>query len=145
MNLTSPAFNEGEEIPKKYTKYGANKIPPLEFSGVPEDAMSLAMIVDDPDAPNGTFTHWLVANLDPDLEEIKEDAAPKNAIHGKNDYGEAAYGGPKPPSGTHRYFFKAFALDYVPDLSSGSSREEFEEAIDGHIEDEAILMGTYSH
>jgi Raf kinase inhibitor-like YbhB/YbcL family protein len=145
MEISSPAFADGGKIPDKYTKYGANLIPPLEFADLPENAMSLVLIVDDPDAPKGTFTHWLLFNVDPETEEIEEDAVPANALEGRNDYGEAAYGGPKPPSGEHRYFFKLYALNAMLSLKSGVSRDELEEAMENHLISEATLMGRYAH
>src|SRR5438132_8798139 len=122
MKITSPVFKDGEKIPKDYTRDGADKSPPLHLEQVPEKAKSLAVIVDDPDAPSGTFNHWLLFNLDPKTKQIKEDCVPVMATQGRNDYGEVGYGGPRPPSGEHRYFFKAFALDSVLPLSRGASR-----------------------
>ncbi|MCI0745910.1 MAG: YbhB/YbcL family Raf kinase inhibitor-like protein [Verrucomicrobia subdivision 3 bacterium] len=145
MNITSQAFTNGGKIPDKYTKYGDNRIPPVRFEDVPERARSLALIVDDPDAPSGTFNHWLLFNLDPRTREIKEDSVPVMATQGRNDYGEVAYGGPQPPSGEHRYFFKAYALDTVLPLTRGVSRQELEREMKDHILDSATLMGKYAH
>ena len=145
MRITSEAFTEGGKIPNKYTKYGENKIPPLHLDGIPDRARSLALIVDDPDAPSGTFNHWLLFNVDPHTKEIKEDCVPVMATQGRNDYGEVEYGGPKPPSGEHRYFFKAFALDTVLPLSRGVKRAELEREMKDHVLDSATLMGKYAH
>jgi Raf kinase inhibitor-like YbhB/YbcL family protein len=145
MQLTSQAFTEGGKIPDKYSKYGENKIPPLHIEGIPERARSLALIVDDPDAPSGTFNHWLLFNVDPHTRDIKEDSIPVMATQGRNDWGEVEYGGPRPPSGEHRYFFKAFALDTVLPLGRGVKRADLEREMKDHILDSATLMGKYAH
>src|SRR5262245_55790795 len=113
MNITSQAFTNGGKIPEKYTMYGENQIPPLHLENVPESARSLALVVDDPDAPNGNFNHWILFNMDPKTRDIRENSVPVMATQGRNDFGEVEYDGPKPPSGEHRYFFRAFALDTV--------------------------------
>ena len=100
--------------------------------------------MDDPDAPSGTFNHWLLFNMDPKIHDIREDSPPVMATQGKNDYGEVQYGGPKPPSGEHRYFFKAYALDAVLPLVRGVPRQELEQAMKGHVIEEASLMGKYA-
>ena len=145
MKVTSQAFTDGAKIPDKYTKHAENRIPPLHFEDVPEKARSLALIVDDPDAPNGTFNHWVVFNMDPKTRDIKEDSVPVMATQGRNDYGEVAYGGPRPPSGEHRYFFKAYALDTVLPLARGSQRPDLEREMKDHVIDTATLMGKYAH
>jgi Raf kinase inhibitor-like YbhB/YbcL family protein len=145
MKITSQAFTDGGKIPDKYTKYGENRIPPLHFEGVPEKTRSLALIVDDPDAPSGTFNHWILFNMDPHTNDIKEDSVPVMATQGKNDYGEVTYGGPRPPSGEHRYFFKAYALDTVLPLWRGSGRGDLEREMKDHVIDTATLMGKYAH
>ena len=145
MKITSQAFQDGAKIPDKFSKYGQNRIPPIHFEEIPEKARSLAVVVDDPDAPNGTFTHWLLFNVDPKIKDIKEDCVPVMATQGRNDFGEVEYDGPKPPSGEHRYFFKAFALDTVLPLSRGINREAFEREMNGHVIDSATLMGKYAH
>jgi Raf kinase inhibitor-like YbhB/YbcL family protein len=145
MRITSQAFSEGGKIPDQYTKYGQNKIPPIHIDDVPERARSLALIVDDPDAPTGTFNHWLLFNVDPRTRDIKEDCVPVMATQGLNDFGEVAYGGPQPPSGEHRYFFKAYALDTVMPLSRGTKRQELEREMKDHVLDSATLMGKYAH
>jgi Raf kinase inhibitor-like YbhB/YbcL family protein len=145
MKITSQAFMEGAKIPDQYTMYGNNRIPPIHFEGVPPKARSLALIVDDPDAPRGTFNHWLLFNMDPSIKDIREDSVPVMATQGRNDFGEVEYDGPKPPSGEHRYFFKAYALDTVLPLSRGSNRELLEREMKGHVLDSATLMGKYAH
>lgn len=145
MNITSEAFTNNGNIPDKYTKYGDNRIPPLHFDEVPERARSLALIVDDPDAPGGTFNHWLLFNLDPKTRDIKEDRVPVMATQGRNDFGDVEYGGPQPPSGEHRYFFKAFALDTVLPLGRGTKREDLDREMRDHVLDSATLMGRYAH
>jgi len=145
MRISSQAFTDGGKIPDKYTKYGENRIPPLHIDDVPERARSLALIVDDPDAPSGTFNHWLLFNVDPKTRDIKEDCVPVMATQGRNDYGEVQYGGPRPPSGEHRYFFKAFALDTVLPLSRGTNRQQLEQEMQNHVLESATLMGKYAH
>ncbi len=145
MQISSAAFTNGGKIPDKYTKYGENRIPPLHLEQIPDKARSLALIVDDPDAPNGTFNHWLLFIVDPRVHDIKEDSVPVMATQGRNDFGEIEYDGPKPPSGEHRYFFKAFALDTVLALSRGSKREQLEAEMKDHVLDSATLMGKYAH
>ena len=144
MKISSKVFKNGDKIPRDHTKDGADKSPPLNFEGVPETAKSLALIMDDPDAPSGTFNHWVLFNVSPGVHEIHEGSAPVMATQGRNDYGEVDYGGPKPPSGEHRYFFKAFALDTVLPLSRGVNRKELEQAMTGHILEQATLMGRYA-
>jgi len=145
MRITSQAFSEGGKIPDQYTKYGQNKIPPIHIDEVPGRARSLALIVDDPDASSGTFNHWLLFNVDPKTKDIKEDCVPVMATQGRNDYGEVAYGGPQPPSGEHRYFFKAYALDTVLPLSRGTKRQDLEQEMKDHVLESATLMGRYAH
>jgi Raf kinase inhibitor-like YbhB/YbcL family protein len=145
MKLTSQGFSEGGKIPNKYTMYGENKIPPMHLDEVPAGARSLALVVDDPDAPGGTFNHWLLFNLNPTITDIKEDCVPVMATQGRNDFGAIEYDGPKPPSGEHRYFFRAYALNTVLPLTRGSKREDLEREMKGCVLDSATLMGKYSH
>ena len=145
MKITSQAFKEGSTIPDKYTMYGENRIPPIHFEDVPSKTRSLAVIVDDPDAPRGTFNHWLLFNVDPKIKDINEDSVPVMATQGRNDFGEVDYGGPKPPSGEHRYFFKVFALDTVLPLTRGSTREALDREMKDHVLDSATLIGRYAH
>lgn len=142
MKISSPVFEDGGMIPEEYSKEGGDKSPPLMISDVPPGAQSLGLIVDDPDAPQGTFTHWLLYNISPSTEELSENVKAIRMKHGKNDYGDSSYGGPKPPSGEHRYFFKLFALDVKPDLPRGASRTELEQAMNGPIPPCATAPGV---
>jgi Raf kinase inhibitor-like YbhB/YbcL family protein len=144
MRITSPVFRNGDFLPRQYTRDGEDKSPPLRIEDVPANTQSLVLIVDDPDAPRGVFTHWIVFDLDPKTFDIGEDHAPENARQGTNDWGQVEYGGPKPPSGEHRYFFRLFALDRKLDLSRGSTRRQVEGAMQGHVIATAELMGRYS-
>jgi Raf kinase inhibitor-like YbhB/YbcL family protein len=145
MRITSTAFRNGEFIPQQYSRYHEDKSPPLHIDGVPPNARSLALIMDDPDAPRGLFTHWIVFDLDPKTTDIGEDHAPEApARQGANSWGEAQYGGPRPPSGEHRYFFRVYALDTIIDLPRGSTRAQVEQAMQGHVLDTTELMGRYS-
>jgi len=143
MKITSSAFQEGGDIPSKFTCDGADSSPPLQISEVPSGAKSVALIVDDPDAPSGLFTHWTVWNISPQTSTIAEGSAPKG-VHGTNDFGKSGYGGPCPPSGTHRYYFKMFALDRELDLPSGAKRPQLDAAMKGHVVAQGMLMGRYS-
>ena len=143
MKITSPALNNNEYIPAQYTCKGDDINPPLRISNVPDNAISLVIIVDDPDSPNGTWTHWLVWNIDPTTQVLEEDTIPLGATEGTTDFGETGYSGPCPPVGVHRYFFRIFALDTKINLTSEANREELEKAIDKHIVDEAELMGLF--
>jgi Raf kinase inhibitor-like YbhB/YbcL family protein len=143
LELTSTAFDDGSEIPRKYTCDGDDASPPLAWSSVPEATRSLALIVHDPDAPSGDFTHWVAWNIDPEPGALGEDVPPK--AQGSNDFGETRYQGPCPPSGTgpHRYVHELFALDTELDLEEGSSRDQVENAIDGHVLAGTELIGIY--
>lgn len=143
MILTS-IFEDGTRIPKKYTCEGEDVSPPLEIVDVPEEAKSLALIVEDPDSPEGTWVHWLVWNISPDTKKIDEGALPYGAIQGVNGFKENSYGGPCPPSGVHKYFFKLYALGIDVNLSDTSGKEELEKVMSGHILAEAQLSGIYS-
>jgi Raf kinase inhibitor-like protein, YbhB/YbcL family len=143
MKITSSAFQEGASIPSKFSCDGADSSPPLQIAEVPSGAKSLALIVDDPDAPSGLFTHWMVWNIPPQTSTVAEGSAPKG-VHGANDFGKSGYGGPCPPSGTHRYYFKIFALDRELDLPSGAKRSQLDAAMKGHVVAQGELMGRYS-
>lgn len=148
ISLTSSAFRQGELIPEEYTCDGRNISPPLQWSHVPEGAKSLAMIVDDPDAPRGLFTHWIIYNIPPDELEFtenveKDKTLPNGARQGVNDAGKIGYTGPCPPSGTHRYFFRIYALDSTLDLEPGVNRKQFDDALRGKTIAQGELMGTY--
>jgi Raf kinase inhibitor-like YbhB/YbcL family protein len=148
MKLISPAFQDGGPIPKKYTCQGENVSPPFSFAGVPASAKSLALICDDPDAPGKTWTHWVLFNLPASTREIPEglprqETIANGAKQGITDFKTAGYGGPCPPSGTHRYFFKIYALDTEVKVAGGASKEQLLKAIEGHVIDEGQLIGTY--
>jgi Raf kinase inhibitor-like YbhB/YbcL family protein len=144
MKITCLAFEEGQTIPPRFSKQGGNISPALEIRDVPRSAQSLVLVVDDPDAPHGLFTHWVLYGIDPGVREIRENEVPVGARCGRNSWGEAAYGGPQPPDREHRYFFRLFALDTALDLSAGASRGEVEREMDGHIIAEAQHMGRYA-
>ena len=143
MKITSSAFQEGTNIPSKFSCDGADTSPPLQISDVPSAAKSLVLIVDDPDPPSGLFTHWTVWNIPPQTSSIAEGSTP-NGVQGTSDFGKSGYGGPCPPSGTHRYYFKIFALDRELDLPSGAKRGQLDAAMKGHVIAQGELMGRYS-
>ena len=148
MKLTSSAFAEGQAIPRQYTCAGINISPPLEWTGIPKSAKTIAIIADDPDAPAGTWVHWVIYNLPADTLGMIENLPPTEEIkggglQGKNDFEKIGYGGPCPPSGTHRYLFKIFALDSELPLKSGATKADVEKAMSGHVLAQAQLMGTY--
>ena len=144
MKIKCSEFENGSVIPARFSQYDVNRSPPLDFVEVPPKAQSLALIMDDPDAPRGTFTHWVAFNIDADTPGFQENTIPKEVRLGRNDYGKPGYAGPRPPDGEHRYFFHAYALDTRLDLPTGASRAEVERAIKGHVVDEAELMGRYA-
>lgn len=150
MKITSSAFLEGDKIPPKYTCDSENINPAITFSEVPREAESLVLIVDDPDAPGSNlpagrqaFTHWVIFNISPATIQILENSVPENSLLGVTDFGKAEYGGPCPPSGTHRYFFKLYALDSILEIPEGSERKEIEKAMEGHVLESAHLVGVY--
>ena len=143
MKITSSAFQESANIPRQFTCDGSDTSPPLQIADIPSGAKSLALIVDDPDAPNGLFTHWMVWNIPPQAGAIAEGSTPKG-VQGTNDFGKSGYGGPCPPSGAHRYYFKVFALDRELDLPFGAKRGQVDAAMKGHIVAQGELMGRYS-
>jgi len=143
MKLTSPVFENNQIIPKKYTCDGEDINPPLKISGVPEGTRSLVLIVDDSDAPMGTWDHWIVWNIDPSTSLIKENSVPEEAVQGMNSFGKQPYGGPCPPSGTHHYHFKLYALDTEFNLPPSSNKKTVEKAMAGHILDWTELIGLY--
>lgn len=144
VTITSTAIQANGNILPQYTCDGQNISPPLTFSEIPIEAKSLVLIVDDPDAPNGTFTHWLLYDMPPSILAIPENDKPQIGKEGTNDFGDVGYGGPCPPSGTHRYNIHLYALDVTLDLPEGASRQEVEEAMNGHIFQDAKVMGTYA-
>lgn len=142
IKIFSSAFESNGTIPKRYTCKGENINPPLEFEGIPEETESLVLIMDDPDAPMKTFTHWIVWNIEP-VAKIDEDSIP--GVEGINDFRKIGYGGPCPPSGTHRFFFRVYALNKQLELKAGSGRKELESEMIGHIIAEGELMGKFSN
>jgi Raf kinase inhibitor-like YbhB/YbcL family protein len=147
FTLTSPAFTGGAAIPARFTCAGADVSPPLAWGSPPEETRSFVLIVDDPDAPGRSWLHWLVYDIPPGLRQLGEDAARRGiaaARQGRNDFGRPTWGGPCPPSGRHRYYFRLRALDVGGvGLGSGATREEVERRVEGHVLGEAVLMGTY--
>ena len=149
MQITSTAFQEGTILPKQCSADGKNISPALQWNGVPAGTKSFALICDDPDAPRGTWVHWVIFNLPADKHELAEgvpplEILPDGAKQGKNDFEETGYGGPAPPPGkAHRYFFKLYALDTTLDLNAGATKPEVEAAMKGHILAEGQLMGKY--
>jgi len=144
MKISSPAFQAQQNIPVKYTCDGQNINPPLAFVNVPSQAQSLVLIVDDPDAPAGTWTHWTLWNIDPHIAGIDENSVPPGAVQGKTSFGKPGWGGPCPPSGTHRYFFKLYALDADLNLSASADVQELQDTMRNHIIGSAELVGLYS-
>lgn len=143
LKITSPAFAEKRAIPVRYTCDGQDINPPLLIDAVPNGAQSLALIVDDPDAPVGIWVHWVVWNIPPLTREITENSLPAGAAQGLNDWKRNRYGGPCPPSGTHRYYFRLYALDTTLDLAPTTAKAALERAMQGHIIARGELMGTY--
>ena len=143
MKITSSAFHEGGDIPSKFTCDGSDTSPPLQITGIPSEAKSLVLIADDPDAPGGLFTHWLVWNIPPQTSSIAEGSAPKG-VQGANDFGKSGYRGPCPPPGRHRYSFKIFALDRELELRSGAKRSQVDAAMKGHVIAQGELVGRYA-
>lgn len=149
IQLSSTAFKDGETIPVIYTCDGKNISPPLSWTEPPQGSKSIVLIVDDPDAPAGTWVHWVVFNLPPSMSSLSEGASSLGSqepfgMAGMNSYQKRGYGGPCPPKGKpHRYFFKLYALDTMLDLKSGASKADVEKAMQGHILAQGQLMGTY--
>mgnify|MGYP006272231409 CR=1 FL=1 len=149
MKLTSSAFSEGEPIPKSYSCDGADMSPQLSWEEVPAGTESFALIADDPDAPVGTWVHWVIYDIPGEKRELQENY-PKQEVdsdgsrQGLNDFRRIGYGGPCPPGGKHRYFFTLYALSTTLDLDSGLSKAEILEKMEGHVLDQAELMGTYN-
>jgi len=141
LTITSSVFKNKGVIPAKYTCDGEDVNPPLSVEGVPEETESLVLIVDDPDAPMGMWDHWVVWDIPP-TKKIEENSVP--GTEGLNDFGKHSYGGPCPPSGTHRYFFKVYALDTKLDLPSNSRKRNVEKAMEGHILTKGEIIGLYS-
>ena len=143
LSVLSSAFNDDGEIPRKYTCDGENLSPPLSWSGISVDAKSLAIIADDPDAPVGTFVHWVLYDLPPNVNSVSAGIAGVGT-QGVNSFRQMGYGGPCPPKGsTHRYFFKLYALDTPLNLASGATKDKVEQSMKGHMLAEGELMGKY--
>lgn len=142
LRLTSPAFENNSLIPGKYTCDGEDLNPPLLISGVPNEAKSLALIMDDPDAPGGIWDHWVIFNLSSTTDNIKE-GEESAGMNGLNSFGKTGYGGPCPPSGTHHYIFRLYALDSKLSIKEGSTKLEVLKAMEGHIVERAELVGLY--
>lgn len=130
-------------MPARYTCDGDDIIPPLRFQDVPDNSASLALIMDDPDAPMGTFDHWIVWNIPPTTQGVEEGREPPG-VQGRTGFGANGYGGPCPPGGTHRYFFRLYSLDVMLDCPPGSGKRKVMAAMEGHVIDEAVLMAKYS-
>ncbi len=147
LELKSSSFSDGDEIPKKYGYKHGNENPPLSINGITSETKSLALIMDDPDAKAAVgkvWVHWIICNIDHNTTEIPESYSLKNIINGKNDFGELGYGGPAPPDKRHTYIFKLYALDTKLDLQNGVTKDQVENAMEGHILEQAILKGTYA-
>jgi len=148
MRLESTAFSDGASIPNRYTCDAQDVSPPLRWSGLPEGTKSLALIVDDPDAPGGTWVHWVYYDIPADRTELPEGVPPRDhpnlgGTQGRNDFNKIGYGGPCPPGGTHRYFFKLYALDTQLGLPPGATKSEVLQNIEGHVMGQSALMGKY--
>ncbi|HET7057538.1 MAG TPA: YbhB/YbcL family Raf kinase inhibitor-like protein [Nitrospiraceae bacterium] len=148
MKLQSPAFRQGDPIPAKYTCDGMDVSPPLTWTDPPQGIRSLALVADDPDAPRGTWVHWVAWNIPADTRSLPEALPKQHSLQtgmkqGTTDFKKIGYGGPCPPSGTHRYFFKLYALDLAFDLPGNTTKAELEKAMNGHTLQQAELMGTY--
>ena len=150
MEVKSTAFQDGAMIPKVYTCDGQDISPPLSWSGVPAEAKSIALIMDDPDAPRGTWVHWVVFNIPPGTNNLADNiprtpSLTNGAVHGANSWGgrKIGYGGPCPPSGTHRYYFRVYALDAKLNLKPGATTDQVRKAMKGHVMAEGQLMGKY--
>lgn len=143
LTISSPAFSHGAAIPARYTCDGADSSPPLVFGKIPQAAQMLALIMDDPDAPAGTWVHWVVWNIPVQTFQIPENGLPLGASQGRNDWKRNSYGGPCPPSGTHHYYFRLYALDTPLQIASSSTKADLERAMQGHILAKGELMGTY--
>jgi Raf kinase inhibitor-like YbhB/YbcL family protein len=144
INLISNAFLNNQTIPQKYGCSGENINPPLSITGIPKEAKSLALIVDDPDALSGDWVHWLLWNVNAEINKIEENSVPDGSVEGLNDFKNNKYDGPCPPFGSHRYFFKLYALDTILNLNKNSNKKDLENAMGGHILGQTELVGLYS-
>jgi Raf kinase inhibitor-like YbhB/YbcL family protein len=149
LELTSSAFIQGESIPVRYSCDGEDLSPPLQWGDPPKGTQSFALIMDDPDAPVGTWVHWVIYNLPAQIRAVEEGITADAELadgsrHGTNSWGRLGYGGPCPPSGSHRYFFKLYAVGVLLDLEAGATKDELLTAMEGLILEQAELMGVYS-
>jgi len=144
MEITSSGIDASGKLLRQYTADGDNINPPLTFSQIPDQTASLVLIVEDPDAPNGTFTHWIVYDMSPGTMQIVDGNMPLTGKCAINDFGNAKYDGPAPPSGMHRYFFKLYALDTTLNLAEGAKKQDVLDAMEGHIIETAEIVGTYA-
>jgi Raf kinase inhibitor-like YbhB/YbcL family protein len=149
MEIRSSAFDDGAPIPDEHAKEKGNSSPPLEFRDVPAHTHALALVVEDPDAPSGLFCHWILYDLPPHTTSLEagipaKEILPDGSVQGTNDFGDIGYGGPRPPSGTHRYYFRLYALDKQLDLQGTVKHDDMQQAMHGHILEECQLMGTYA-
>lgn len=149
INFFSPSFKKGETIPKMFTCDDADISPKLVWSNLPQGTKSVSIICDDPDAPMGTWVHWVIYNIPATVSELSEnqprsEKLPNGAFQGRNSWGKIGYGGPCPPSGTHRYFFKLYALDTLLELKPGATKDELIKSIKGHILGQTEFYGKYS-
>ncbi|MGQ9517097.1 MAG: YbhB/YbcL family Raf kinase inhibitor-like protein [Anaerolineae bacterium] len=149
LPLSSPAFAHGQPVPQRFTCDGEDVSPPLHWGEPPAGTRSFVLIMDDPDAPAGTWTHWVLFNIPAEVRSLEEavpalEVLTNGARHGKNSWGRLGYGGPCPPAGTHRYFFRLFALDVSLDLAPGAAKRDVQTALQGHILAQGELMGTYA-
>lgn len=145
IKVTSPAFEQDSMIPMRFTCEGDDIAPEIKWKNLPEKAKTLVLICDDPDAPHGTWVHWVVYNIPASDTSFsaKNSADGDSFVFGKNSWGKTSYGGPCPPSGTHRYFFKLYAIDTDLKLKAGATKEELLRAMDGHVLAQGELMGKY--
>jgi len=144
FRVSSPAFHPGAALPASCSRGGGNQSPPITLSGMPAGTQSVALVMDDPDAPAGDWVHWIAIDLPPATTRIPAGQLPPGAVLGTNSWGAARYDGPQPPSGTHRYVIHLYALDEKPHLDPGFARADFDVAIKGHVLAEATLEGTFS-
>ncbi|HWE91071.1 MAG TPA: YbhB/YbcL family Raf kinase inhibitor-like protein [Pseudonocardiaceae bacterium] len=145
IELRSPAFGNGDPIPERYTKDGGNDVPPLEWSEVPHGTAELALICDDPDAPGGSFVHWVLTGIPPTRTGLTDDELPATVAVGRNGFGELGWGGPRPPAGgPHRYFFRLYAADQPLGLADGVDAEHVRAAIAGHVIARGTLVGLFA-
>jgi Raf kinase inhibitor-like YbhB/YbcL family protein len=145
FRVNSPAFEAGSAIPAQYSRRGGNQNPPLAFVNLPAGTKSLILVMNDPDAPDGNWIHWIVANIPPDVAQLPAGKLPAEAVVGTNSWGAARYDGPQPPSGTHRYVIRAYALDARLPLEPGFAFASLETALRGHILAQAQIEGTFTH